>query len=114
MKYFYRPQRSWAKVIFSQVCVKNSVHGGEGVCLSACWDTHPPPPRADTPLGADTPLDQTPPPGTRHPPGTRPPGPGTPLDQAPSSRPGRSPPGTRPHPRGPDPSPGKQTAVYGQ
>ena len=24
----YRPQRSWAKVIFSEVCVKNSVHGG--------------------------------------------------------------------------------------
>ena len=42
------------EVIFSQACVKNSVHGGEGVCLSACWDT-PPPPR------------------TRHPPGSRPP-----------------------------------------
>ena len=26
--YFYRPQRSWAKVIFSEVCVKNSVHRG--------------------------------------------------------------------------------------
>ena len=25
--YFYRPQRSWGKVIFSVVCVKNSVHG---------------------------------------------------------------------------------------
>ena len=24
----YRPQRSWAKVIFSEACVKNSVHGG--------------------------------------------------------------------------------------
>ena len=47
-------QRSWAKVIFSQACVKNSVHGG-GVCLSACWDT---PPRADTP-------QQTPPPPPR-------------------------------------------------
>ena len=23
---YYRPQRSWAKVIFSQACVKNSVH----------------------------------------------------------------------------------------
>ena len=59
----YRPQRSWAKVIFSQACVKNSVHGG-GVCLSACWDT----------------------PWTRHPPGTRqtPPGPGRPpLDGEP-------------------------------
>ena len=25
---YYRPQRSWAKVIFSEACVKNSVHGG--------------------------------------------------------------------------------------
>ena len=65
----YRPQRSWAKVIFSQACVKNSVHGGgEGVCLSACWDTHTPPSGADTPPGADPlprsrhhPPEQTPP-----------------------------------------------------
>ena len=29
--YYYRPQRSWAKVIFSQACVMNSVHkGGRG------------------------------------------------------------------------------------
>ena len=26
--HFYRPQRSWGKVIFSEACVKNSVHGG--------------------------------------------------------------------------------------
>ena len=26
----YRPQRSWGKVIFSEACVKNSVHGGGG------------------------------------------------------------------------------------
>ena len=62
--FLYRPQRSWAKVIFSEACVKNSVHGG-GVCLSACWDTppktrHPPftrlhPPRADTPSPEQTP-----------------------------------------------------------
>ena len=26
--HFYRPQRSWAKVIFSEACVKNSVHRG--------------------------------------------------------------------------------------
>ena len=25
---FYRPQRSWGKVIFSEACVNNSVHGG--------------------------------------------------------------------------------------
>ena len=24
----YRPQRSWGKVIFSEACVNNSVHGG--------------------------------------------------------------------------------------
>ena len=24
----YRPQQSWGKVIFSEACVKNSVHGG--------------------------------------------------------------------------------------
>ena len=64
------------KVIFSEACVKNSVHGG-GFCLSACWDTtHPPskyptpeqappeqahPPRTRHPLRADTPQDQTPP-----------------------------------------------------
>ena len=32
--------RNVGKVMFSQACVKNSVH--RGVCLSACWDTHPP------------------------------------------------------------------------
>ena len=65
----YRPQRSWAKVIFSQACVKNSVHrGGEGVCLSACWDTNPNPPRADTPPGPGTPLQGADtPPWSRHP-----------------------------------------------
>ena len=31
--HFYRPQRSWAKVIFSEACVKNSIHGGGGVGL---------------------------------------------------------------------------------
>ena len=35
--YFYRPQRSCGKVMFSEACVKNSVHtGGGGVCPSAC------------------------------------------------------------------------------
>ena len=29
-QYIYRPQRSWGKVIFSEACVKNSVHGGGG------------------------------------------------------------------------------------
>ena len=53
---FYQPQRSWVKVIFSQACVKISVHMGEGVCLSACWDTP-----QSRPLGAYTPREQTPP-----------------------------------------------------
>ena len=30
---FYRPQRSWGKVIFSEACVNNSVH--RGVCVVA-------------------------------------------------------------------------------
>ena len=47
----YRPQRSWAKVIFSQACV--CPQGGKGVCLSACWDVPP--------------WEQTPP-RSRHPP----------------------------------------------
>ena len=112
--YLYRPQRSWAKVIFSQACVKNSVHGGggEGVCLSACWDTpqtrHPPPRDQAHPPEQTHPRDQahTPeqtPPGTRHTP--HPPGPGTPPPQTrhtPPQRPGTPPP------------PGKQTAAYGQ
>ena len=67
----------WGKVIFSEACVKNSVHRG-GVCLIACWDTPPPdqrqvppgnrPPssRADTPR-TDIPAEQTPPEQT-HPP----------------------------------------------
>ena len=52
---FYRPQRSWAKVIFLQACVCPQ-GGGLPQCMLVC---KPPP------LGAD-------PPGTR-PPGTRPP-----------------------------------------
>ena len=49
-----------AKVMFLQVCV--CPRGGEGVCLSACWDSRPPQTR-------QTPLDQADPPGPgRHPP----------------------------------------------
>ena len=66
---FYRPQRSWAKVIFSQACVKNSVHRGGRGCLPQCTLGYPPgsrhPPRADIPL-----QDQTPP-GADTPPGSR-------------------------------------------
>ena len=61
---------------------------GRGVCLSACWDTtpppgsrHPPPRSRHThtprtrlpPLGADTPPPGPDPPGSRHPPGADPP-----------------------------------------
>ena len=50
-------KRSCGKVIFSQACVKNSVHGAGGVCLSACWDTPPgqtpsPPPGTPCPVHA--------------------------------------------------------------
>ena len=31
---YYHPQRSCDKVMFSQVCVKNSVHGGGDVCMA--------------------------------------------------------------------------------
>ena len=41
IKNCYRPQCSCGKVMFSQACVKNSVHR-EGVCIPAC-------------IGADTP-----------------------------------------------------------
>ena len=112
---YYRPQRSWAKVIFLQACV--CPQGGRGVCLSACWDTHHPPrtrhppqsrpppdqahhpPGPGTPPGADPP-DQVHPPGSRpprpprsrHPPWTRhtppqtpPPGPGTAQEHPPEA-----------------------------
>ena len=58
-QYFYRPQRSWAKVIFSQACVKNSVHRGEGrvsASVHAWIHHHPPPPGADTPPPGADPL----------------------------------------------------------
>ena len=75
--------RSCGKVMFSQACVKNSVHREGGVypsmhwgthlpLPSACWDTHhlgQTPPWADiTPPWADTPFPgQTPLPLGRHP-----------------------------------------------
>ena len=65
---YYRPQRSWGKVMFSQACV--ILFTGGGVCLSACWDTTPQ--GADTPPGADPPEPTTPP-QSRHPPEQTPP-----------------------------------------
>ena len=90
---YYRPQRSWAKVIFSQACVKNSVHRGGG-CLPQCMLGYPPPDQAHPPPRPG-------PPGTRH----TPPGPGTPpLDQAPPREtrhpPDQAPPWETRHPPG--------------
>ena len=82
-----------AKVISLHLSVIHSVHRGEGVCLSACWDTTPP--------GSDTtPPDQADPHGPgKHP---HPPGPGRhPPDQA------DTPPRTRQTP------PREQTPAYG-
>ena len=76
----YRPQWSWAKVMFLQASVILSTGGG---CLPRCMLGYPPrtrhppgadtpqsrhPPRADTPPEADTPLWEQTPPRTRHPP----------------------------------------------
>ena len=72
--HFYRPQRSWAKVMFLQASVILSTGGGVSASVHA---------GIHTPLGADTPHEQTPreqttprsrdPPGSRHtpPPRTR-------------------------------------------
>ena len=85
---FYRPQRSCGQGnVFTGVCLST---GGEGVCLSACWDARPPqadPPRPGRPPGTrqtpprtrQTPQTRQTPPRTRQtPPRTRqtPPGPG--------------------------------------
>ena len=82
-RHINRPQRSWAKVIFSQACVKNSVHRGRRVSASVHAGIHPPGIR-QTPLGADTtplrtrqtPPEQADPPGPGRPPipGRHPPG----------------------------------------
>ena len=54
---FYRPQRSWGKVMFfTRVC--KSVHGG--VCPIACWD-RPPSPQQQTPPQKKTPPESRPP-----------------------------------------------------
>ena len=53
--YYYRPQTKFAKVMFLHLSVSHSVHRWEGVCLSACWDTHTPS-WADTYPGRHTPL----------------------------------------------------------
>ena len=65
----------WGSVIFLHLSV---ILFTAGVCLSACWDTHPPgsrhpwsrhpPPRSRHPPWEQTPLEQTPSPRSRHPP----------------------------------------------
>ena len=69
--------------IFTSVCQEFCPRGGgEGVCLSACWDTPstPPPdqPGRPPPDQADPPGTRQTPPRSRRPPRTR----QTPLDQA--------------------------------
>ena len=96
---FYRPQRSWGKVIFSVACVKNSVHSGGSTWAGASseagtppsryrhppwagvppspgqiplWQVHPPgkyTPRASTPRAGTSPWAGTPP-GQVHTPGS--------------------------------------------
>ena len=61
---FYRPQRSWGKVMFLHVSV---ILLTGRVCPSACWDTHPAGP---DPPGADPPVPDTP---RSRPPRRRPP-----------------------------------------
>ena len=59
MSYIYRPQRSWGKVIFSEACVKNSVHRGEGGCAPLHAGIHPPKgPEADTPQSRHPPPQE--------------------------------------------------------
>ena len=62
-----------AKVIFLHLSV--ILFTGGGVCLSACWDTIPHPPGADTSPSRQppSPPEQTPPPCSRHPPEHSPP-----------------------------------------
>ena len=79
----YRPQRSWAKVIFSQASV--CPQGGLPQCM----------------------VGYTPPPGSRHPP---PPGADTSPDQTPHPRGNRHPPRPDPHPRKQTPAYGQRMA----
>ena len=81
--------------IFTSMCQEFCPQGGgEGVCLSACWDT---PPRPGTPPPQTRPpRDQAHPPRTRH----TPPGPGTPPGR-PGTPPGdQAPPWETRHPPG--------------
>ena len=80
LEHFYRPQRSWAKVIFLQasVCPQGE---GEG-CLPQCMLGYPPPWDTDPPGPGTHPQEQTHPPHQAPPLGADPPGPGTPPREA--------------------------------
>ena len=87
---FYRPQRSWAKVMFLQACVCP-----QGRVLPQCMLGYHPPPPPPTP-GSRPPQDQADPRTRQTPPDQA----DTPLDQAddpprPGRPPGAGPPRTR-------------------
>ena len=71
IEHFYRPQRSWGKVIFSEACVNNSVHGRSAPLHAGT----PPGPEAGTLPPEQTSQEQTPPQDQRQAP---PPGADTP------------------------------------
>ena len=92
----------WGKVIFSEVCVKNSVH------MPQCMLGYHHPPGPGTPPGTrHTPQDHAHSPG----PGT-PPGQGTPPDQVPLRT--RHTPWDQAPPLGPDPPCAVHAGRYGQ
>ena len=107
LNYFYRPQRSWAKVMFLQASVILSIGGGSA---SVHAGMPAPPDQADPPGTSKPPppTRQIPPPAPGRPPGTRDPPPQT--RQTPP-RP-ETPPQTRQTPLPPPPR--KQTPAYGQ
>ena len=61
--YYPSPTKLWQGNIFTSVCQEFCPRGE--VCLSACWDTPPPPAEPSWP---DTPSGQTPPGQTPSPP----------------------------------------------
>ena len=94
--HIYRPQRSWAKVMFLQASVILSTGGCLPQCMLGYHHTPPeqtppretPPPRNSHPLEQTPPRADTPPgsrhtPRSRHPPEQTPPGVDTPLEQTP-------------------------------
>ena len=110
IRFNYRPQRSWAKVMFLQASIILLTGG-----VSASVHAGIPPPGNHTPPGADTPPGPDTP-GIRHPPGTR-----HPRDQTPpradTHPPGADPPGPDTHPQSTHPPqstpppPGKDSGI---